>query len=609
MNPLPGMADYDFMTVMYNSSGMLQWSGAPLYHNGTRLLADDIAHSLVLDGSGNLYVAGVTTNNVTQKDATVVKYDIAGGTVVWVKNFNGTGDFSESARALVVDANNLSYAAGYSFQEGQNLNACIAKFDQAGNNVCTYMYNGLKNDDDEFEAIAISASGSIYAAGYTKVTGQKSDMLLVKFDPASCDTLWTRTYDFIKQVDKAQSMVLDAVGNIYVTGRSDSNPVDTTDNNDFVTIKYDSNGNVLWTQRYDGLASLRDEPEKIILDVNGDVLVGGRTENIHDDDFIVIKYNASTGNPVWGSPIIYNGPFSNDDRVNDIKTDGAGNIFISGYSQTASGVSTNDPVLLKYDPSGNQLGFYSYIGDGKDEPVKMAIDINGNVYTAIKFDTQPGILTNSYNILVKKFDNQLNDLWMTSSPQYNSPVNGDDVPADIKINSFGEIYVTGTTENDTSGGRVNKNWITLGYNDQGNQIFISNFDGPNATDDSPNAIVLRGNVMWVCGNTEGTLNEQKDLTVNNYNLPSGATGLPAAGRVLVYPNPFSTECTIRVPDEGKGSRGSLEVFDLLGKSVAQPQAFIGGSAIFRKGNLAPGLYQFRITFDDQSSLQGKFIIN
>ena len=38
---------------------------------------------------------------------------------------------------------------------------------------------------------------------------------------------------------------------------------------------------------------MRDEPSKIILDNDGNVLVAGRTENGHDDDFIIIKYNSN----------------------------------------------------------------------------------------------------------------------------------------------------------------------------------------------------------------------------------------------------------------------------------------------------------------------------
>lgn len=610
MNPGAGIADYDFMTVMYNTSGVLQWLGQPLYHSGTRLGGDDASYSLITE-AGYVYVVGTSNNNVTQKDATCIKYDIVNGNAVWVKNYNGDGDFSENGKALVVDASNMSYSAGYSFVENQNLNGCIAKFDQAGNLICNYYYNGFKNDDDEFSAMAIATNGIIYAVGYTKVIDQKSNMLLVKWDPATCDTIWTRTYNFnANQSDKAESIVLDVAGNIYLTGRSDSNPVDTTDNLDIVTIKYDSNGNQLWIDRFDGVVSFRDEPVKIILDNNGDVLVAGRTENIHDDDFFIIKYNSSTGSRSWSNPIIYNGPFSNDDRVTDIIVDASNNIFVCGYSQTSSTPSLQDPVILKYDAAGNQQAFFSYNGEGQEEqPVKLAVDINNNIYCAFSFDTQSGLSSDSYNILLKKFDNQLSDLWTTSSPQYNSPVNGDDFPADLKISPAGQVFVTGKTDNDTSGGRINSNWITIGYNDQGIQTFISNFDGPNATDDSPNSILIRGSTMWVSGYTEGLNNSQKDITINNYNLPTGIQDPSVNLNAIVYPNPFSDACSIFVSGLQNSSTILLEVYDLLGKSVVFSKEYNGTVINFNKGNLASGVYQFRLKMNDDKFSYGKLVIN
>ncbi len=609
VDPFPASSDYDFMTVMYNASGSLQWNNSPNFYAGTFTGGDDLSSSLVLDGSGNVYVAGGVINNITQKDATVVKYDIASGNQVWAKNYNGQGDFSENARSIVVDANRNSYAAGYTTAAGQNLNGCISKFDPSGALLCSYFYNGIKNDDDEFNSIAISSGGSIYAVGFTKVSGEKSNMLLIKWNSATCDTIWTRTYDFAKQSDKAESLVIDASGNIYVTGRSDSNPVDSIDNNDIVTIKYDPNGNVLWPQRYNSASNLRDEPTKVILDNNGDVIVGGITE-IGDDDIFVIKYNSNTGLPVWAQPIVYDGPFANDDRLTDITVDGSNNIFVSGYSQTGISPSTNDPVILKYDASGNQTGFNSFSGLGNDEVVKIALDNAGNLYALYKYDVVPGIVVNTYDMLLKKFDNQLTTSLWSNPPQYNDTVNGDDFPSDLKLSPSGNIFITGVIDNDTTGGKVNQNWITLGYSDQGQLIFSSNVDGPNTADDSPKALVINGNDMWVCGYTDGTGSNQKDLTVVNYSLIG--VGIKAVNPTVsanVFPNPFNNECSISLKQHSIGSAVLLTVYDMLGNQVARELPVYESTFRLQKGNLSAGIYEYRITEGSNSIANGKLIIN
>ncbi len=607
-NNAPLVSDEDFMTVMYNTNGNLQWSGAPLYHAGTASGEDDVASCVIVDDT-YIYVAGGAFNTTTQRDATVVKYEIATGNVVWVRNYNYEGDFNESARDIVVDANNNSYAAGYTFNQGQNLDALITKIDPAGNVVCNYQYKGFKGDDDEFYAIGLSLNGFIYAAGYTKVIDQKRDMLLVKWDPATCDTVWTRTYNYINQSDRAESMVLDAAGNIYITGRSDSNPVDSADNNDIVTIKYDSNGNQLWLQRYNGTGNLKDEPAKIILDNAGNVIVAGRTENIHDDDFIILKYNANTGMPVWALPVTYGGPFANDDRVTDVVVDASDNIFVTGYSQTSSGDASQDPVVLKYDANGNYLQGYFSVGDDKDEATKITIDINNNVYVFYTYDADGGIpFANNNDFLLRKYTNNLDSIIFEK--QYDSPIHGDDVPAAMIMNPSGDVFITGGSENDTSANRVNKNWLTIGYDDSGPQIFISNYDGPNATDDSPNAMFIRGTSFWICGNTEGTNNNQKDLTVNYYNLSN--VSVSEAGVVsgaTVFPNPFHNEARLRLSMDNYQAPLYLEIFDLIGNSVRKPVEVPGNPIIIQRGNLASGIYQYRISNNSSVIAHGKLIIN
>jgi uncharacterized delta-60 repeat protein len=601
--------DNDWMTIMLNPSGGLGWSSTISYHAGTRPLDDDIASSLIIDGAF-LYVVGGAVNNVTGKDATIVKYDIATGLEILVKDHNGEGDYRESAKAIVVDVNDNSYAAGYSFNEGQNLDAFLAKFDNAGTFLCSYTYNDtIRNDDDEFEAIAIASNGSIYAAGYTKVLDKKSNMLLVKFDPATCSPVWVWTYDSIGQADRAESIVLDAFGNIYLTGRSDVNPVDSSDNTDIVTFKFNSSGVVQWSKRFDRVG-LRDEPIKIILDNNGDVLVAGRSENVHDDDYIAIKYNPVNGDYIWPNPIYYNGPFSNDDRATDIIVDASNNIFLGGFSQTMSGDAPHDPAIIKYDPNGNQLGFAPYIGEGKDEPVKMAVDATGNVYVIFKFDADVSgsITVNQYDYLLKKYNNALDTIFWTTT--YNSPINGDDNPADIKISpNTGYIYVTGMSEHDSSGGKMNANWLTIGYDASGAQVFISNIDGPNATDDVANALDIGGFTMWVAGYTEGTGTHSRDFTVYNYNLITDINESNQYNSANVYPNPFNNECVITINDLKSNSQSYLEIYDMLGKAVTLPQAFEGNSVHVQRGNLAQGIYEYRVRTNSSTLAIGKLIIN
>jgi len=595
----------DFMTVKYNTAGTLQWKK---FHSGTLSGGSDIASSIIIDGAANCYVAGGSENTTTQKDATVIKYD-ASGNVIWVKNYNGKGDFSSSGRSIVIDALESAFIGGYAVGEGSNRNILLVKLDNAGDTVCSFQYNGTQSDDDELAAIAMDASANVYATGYTKNIGQKSDIFTMKFNPNNCDTVWTRTYNHTtNQSDKGEAIVVDAAGNVYVTGRSDSNPVDTTDNDDIVTMKYDTNGNLMWINRFNGIGDKRDEPSRILLDNSGNVLVCGRTEKVNDDDFVLLKYSSASGAPVWASPALYNGPFANDDRALDMTIDSQDNIFVCGYSQTGSGTATDDAAVVKFDSSGAATAFFFFdgIGLGNDQAVAITHDNHDQVYVAFRTDVDASPTVANYNYLTIKFDNQLNQLWL-NPPMYNSPINSDDIPIAISTNASGHVFVIGYSKNDTLGGTVNVNWVTIRYDSLGIQSQIANYDGPLGKDDEPNAIALRGESLWVTGFSVGSGNNQKDLTAIRYDLSVGISNIALSNQQsVVFPNPFNDKAILKINSNSSSSLKAT-IYDVLGNSV-NTVAIKNDIAILSAESFSSGIYFYKISDNTEIISAGKFIV-
>ena len=607
MNTNVLITNNDFMTVKYSAAGVNAWVK---FHAGSRNggTGSDIASALITDMAGNVYVAGGTENTGTQKDATVIKYD-ASGNVVWLNNYNGDGDFSESSRSIVIDINFNAYIGGYSFREGHNRNISLVKIDANGNTVCSFLLNGTQNDDDEIEAMAIDVSGNVYATGYVKNIGQKSDMITLKFDPNTCDTVWTRTYNFsANQSEKGMSIVVDAPGNVYITGRSDSNPNDTIDNDDIVTIKYDTNGNLIWIQRYNGPGNLRDEPSRILLDNSAHVLVCGRTEKVNDDDFVLIKYNSSDGSPTWGSASLYNGPFANDDRALDMTIDALDNIFVCGYSQTGSGNAPDDAAVVKFDSSGAPVEFFFYdgVGLGTDQALVITRDNLNQIYVAFRTDVDPNPLLSNFNYLTMKFDSAFNPLW-ANPPEYNGPINSDDIPVALTTNAAGDVFVTGYSKNDTLGGRTNIDWVTIRYNSLGIQTQKHNFDGALGGDDEPNAVAVRGNLLWVTGYSIGNGNNQKDMTTVLFDLTVGIPTVQKSNDLsILYPNPFSKQAVLEIKTGGT-EQMQLEVYNVLG-SLVKSMDLNKNLTLIERGVLSKGVYFYRILQSSSILTSGKFII-
>lgn len=333
------------------------------------------------------------------------------------------------------------------------------------------------------------------------------------------DTVWTRTYNFISQSDKAISMVADASG-IYITGVSDANANDTTDNADIFTMKFSSSGAVLWTQRYDDALGWRDEPVKMILGMNNRVYVVGRNSNIHDDDIVLLSYDRTSGNPIAGFPAIWNSNFQDDDRPSDVIEDGSGTIYISGYSQSSSFVE--DYTLLKYFNTGvlDWAASYDGLASQEDRASALALDASGNVVVAGKTDVNNDPLLTNYNYGTFIYDGTGNYVCSSALPfNYNGAGDGDDVPAAVNVTG-NNILVTGQSAEGTSLAR-NKNIMVRIYNEGTcNELpEYAEYDGP-AGGDAPNATIVVSQAIFITGSSDGVDN-QKDIITVKFDVNTG----------------------------------------------------------------------------------------
>src|SRR6218665_478900 len=99
-------------------------------------------------------------------------------------------------------------------------------------------------------------------------------------------------------VDRGEDMVMDASGNVYVTGIG----VGTSGNFDYITIKYSSTGVQQWIAQYNGPGNGLDEAHAVAVDASGNVYVtgwsyGGGTTGY---DYATVMYN-SAGVQQWAA--------------------------------------------------------------------------------------------------------------------------------------------------------------------------------------------------------------------------------------------------------------------------------------------------------------------
>jgi len=73
------------------------------------------------------------------------------------------------------------------------------------------------------------------------------------------------------QDEAPTAIAVDQSGNTYVTGHSVIKP---DQDSDFLTLKYDAAGSLLWKRTYNGPAT-RDKPRAMAIDGSGNVIVAG----------------------------------------------------------------------------------------------------------------------------------------------------------------------------------------------------------------------------------------------------------------------------------------------------------------------------------------------
>lgn len=250
-----GVADYDFFTVKYDSSGNPLWS--KYYDDGKK----EHAWAVAVDGSGNVYVTGDSYNDspgAADYDYLTVKYDSAGA-VVWAKTYNA-GPY-DRAKGVAIDSGGNVYVIGFS-SNGLNYDIVIVKYDILGNQASTTTIG--QGVDDSGLGIYIDSSNNVYVT-LESYNGTDFDYRTIKYDPAWA-VAWTQSFDGGYD-DIPASVRVDSSGNVYVTGES-FNAV----NYDYVTLKYDSAGTLQWARTFDTGA---DDFAKGITIYGSDVYVTG----------------------------------------------------------------------------------------------------------------------------------------------------------------------------------------------------------------------------------------------------------------------------------------------------------------------------------------------
>jgi Secretion system C-terminal sorting domain/Beta-propeller repeat len=385
-----------------------------------------------ISGSSSFYVAGATLNAAGNYDMLLTKYNAAGG-VLWNQQYNGAGNGDDFATDIQVDKYGDVFVTGSYYENSSDTtNLILIRYDSLGNQQWTSTYNGTNSYIDAGAAIYIDGTGSmIYVAGTSWAgTSRKFDMLVLQYD-YSGNLQWDFLYDDSGWSDAAFKIAMNA-GTGYIDA---GGAVQTTATN----VKYGivsvdpSNGSLAGATSMGGNAFGWDNLSDLRSDKQGNIYITGKVLNVstgYDIETIMLD---STLTAVWTAN--WSGSGFNDDNGSMLALDTIGNVFVTGYTKTAS--QGKDFVTIKYNASGVQQWVHTFNGTagGNDSAAAMVISDTNQIYvTGYSFNGA----TNDYYTI--KYDGAGNQIWEIG---FNSNENGNDIASAIANDSAGVIYVAG----------------------------------------------------------------------------------------------------------------------------------------------------------------------
>lgn len=277
---------------------------------------------------------------------------------IWGKQFGSEQD--DKTRNLVADTSGNIFIVGKTMGKlGQEYfgksDGFIAKIDSAARLLWVRQIGS--KEDDELKHADVDASGNLYAIGYIcpdDVNRPKdTDILAVKVD-SNGKTIWQKTYG-TDAPDTGENIVVAKDGTLYLTGSTKGTLYGSSSGKgDCFILHLDSDGYIIHSVQF-GISE-NDMGSGITIGDNSLIYVCGTTQGN------MAAQNAGGDDLFWGIftsdlkqvKLVQSGT-NKGDYAGEIKTDLAGNIYVSGSTDgdmAIPQIGNTDAFLQKWSNKG-----------------------------------------------------------------------------------------------------------------------------------------------------------------------------------------------------------------------------------------------------------------
>jgi len=525
----------------------------------------------------------------------------------WVRRYVTDSD---EVPIAVKTTGSAVYVLGQTNQFSASADFILIKYNSAGTFLWSQTYNGTGNHEDRPVAMTLDAAGNIYVVGRSRITigtAFTGQTVTLKYNSDGA-LLWSAIKlrpDVLPC--EPNDVAVDKSGNVYVTGSTIEGEAFAYD---FMTIKYNSSGVEQWTRNYNGTANSLDYRTHIAIDASGNIYVTGESHGILKKglkipiktfgDYYTIKYNPN-GGVMWQRR--YDSPFHSGDQPSAIALDNSGNVYITGTSYNAN---QTDYLTMKLSGGDGKILYtarYNGTGNANDAANGIVVNAAGEAYVTGLSD--PYGANNAFNYATVKYNSTGAEVWTAS---YNGPADGTDIANAIRMDGFGFIYVTGESQGDSY------DFATVQYGSSGIELWRVRYDGAFLSDKAIDMAVYTNPGpafeqahVYVAGESEG-VGSGLDIALVKYEQPLviGEFDRAASG-LSNYPNPFTESTTIEY-SLTFDSDVAIKIFDPFTSQEVRKITIGERSAgkhhhEFSADGLRPGNYIYKI---EAHSTNGKF---
>ena len=264
-------------------------------------------------------------------------------------------------------------------------------------NAFTQEYDVSSIKGQEARAVATDSHGNVYVAGESINLDTVREWYIAKYDGLDGHLITSTKVGPNNAASGialpagdcvVRSMAIDSLDNVIVAGGAvlpHGIFPNIVNQEDYLTVKYNSNLGIVWARALDGSNNGQDEAAQVVIGPSNSVFVVGRTESSgQGTNYGILKYSS-------GGSLSFFRAFNSTGNIDDIPVGIAvytdGSFYVTGYSKSNNGNVTR---TLQYDSGGtlqHENDYPTSVNGIETVPAGIVVDSAGSAFiTATSID-------------------------------------------------------------------------------------------------------------------------------------------------------------------------------------------------------------------------------